>query len=70
MGRGAAGQRDRRLIGIICGIEDDNLVARSHDRLDRAEQALRGAVTDGNFRAGINAAAVELLDFGGNRLAQ
>ena len=66
----AAGQRDRRLVGVVARVEHDDFVVAAHDGLDRVEDRLRGAARDRDLRDGIGLHAVQRRELLRDRRAQ
>ena len=66
----AAGQRHRRRIAIVAGIEADHLIAGAHQRADGGEQRFGGAGGDGHFSSGVRQPAIQLGGFVGDGFAQ
>ncbi len=70
MDRLCPGERDRRLIGVVGRIENDDFIAGSCERDNGAEQGLRRAARYGDLGLRIDDACEALGNADGNRLAQ
>ena len=68
--RRAAGQRDRRFIGVVGGIEHDDFVTRPDDCLDGTEQTFRSTIAHGDVRVAVDRASVQGLNFQSDSLPQ
>ena len=66
----AAIQLDRWQVGVVAGLQHDDLVARMHDRRDRGEDRLGAARGDRHLGVGIVGGAVIVRVLRGNRLAE
>jgi hypothetical protein len=67
---GAAAQLYGGAVAIVGGFEEDDLVARAHERQDGCENSLRGPCRDGNLGIGVDGAASGCGVFVGDGLAQ
>ncbi|MDT4860211.1 hypothetical protein FQZ97_947570 [compost metagenome] len=66
----ATGQLDRGFVTVVTGVEDDYLVARLDQRLDRAEDRLSGPRRDGDLAVCTDYATVAARDLRRDLLAQ
>ncbi|MCY1417237.1 hypothetical protein D9M71_327660 [compost metagenome] len=65
-----ARQFHRRLIAVVTGVEDDDLIARADYRMDSTEDRFGGTGGDGDFMLGIDADAIAAGDLVRHLLAQ
>ena len=66
----AAGERDRRVVGVVDRVGQQDLVAVADQRRQRAGQAERGPGRGENFRAGVVGHAVVARELRRHRLAE
>ena len=63
-------QLDVGHIAVVAGLQHDDFITRVDDGQDGGDDGLRRASGDGDLGGRVEAAAVQLLQFAGNRLAQ
>ena len=70
MSSNATRQFNGRFVGIVGGVEHDDLVAAAHDCSDCAEQSFSRAGADRDLRGDVQLAALQAVRLFGNSLAQ
>ncbi|MNE64671.1 hypothetical protein D3C80_1600930 [compost metagenome] len=66
----SAGQLDRGLVAVVTGVEDDDFIAGSDQRLDRTEDRLGRPRGDGHFAVGADATPIAAGDLRRHLFAQ